>query len=77
MALNVDEKTAKVTRPAGGSKDCIDAVVSLIALPKNVPRHLNYPDRWNPLNPPTVEPSVEGYEVVGRLPEHGNFRVTL
>lgn len=77
LALNVDEKTGKVTKPAGGSKDCIDAVVSLVALLKKVPRHLNYPDRWSPPNPPAVELSAGGYEVAGTLPEHGNIRVTV
>jgi len=66
LALNVDEKTGKVTKPAGGSKDCIDAVVSLVALLKKVPRHLFIPENWNPPTPPAVELSAGGnYEVPG------------
>lgn len=66
LALNVDEKTGKVTRPAGGSKDCIDATVSLITLMKKIPRHMHSPDRWITPTPPDVQLSGSGsYEVSG------------
>lgn len=64
LALNIDENTSKVTKPAGGSKDCIDAVVSLIALMKKIHRHMYFPDRWLPPNPPQVELTSSGtYDV--------------
>jgi hypothetical protein len=78
LALNMDEKTGKVTKPAGGSKDCIDAVVSLISLMKKIPRHMHYPDRWIPPTPPQVELSGGGtYEVSGGVNERGSVTVTL
>jgi hypothetical protein len=77
LALNVDEKTGKVTKPAGGSKDCIDAVVSLVALLKKVPRHRYFPENWIPPHPPAMQLTAGGYEITGKLPEQGNVRVTL
>jgi len=78
LALNVDEKTGKVSKPAGGSKDCIDAAVGLIALMKKIPRHMHYPDHWLAPTPPQVELSASGvYDVSGVVPEHGSVRVTL
>ena len=52
LALNVDGKTSKVTKPAGGSKDCADALVSLVELLKTIPRHLHDPNNWREPEPP-------------------------
>lgn len=78
LALNFDEKTGKVTKPTGGSKDCVDAVVSLVALLKKVPRHRYFPEYWIPPRPPEVKVTDTGaYHIAGKLLERGNVRVTL
>lgn len=52
LALNVDGKTGKVTKPAGGSKDCADALVSLVALLKSISQHLHDLNNWQDPEPP-------------------------
>lgn len=52
LALNVDYKTNKVTKPAGGSKDCIDAVVSLVCLMRKLGPLFSNPLNLNAPTPP-------------------------
>lgn len=47
LALNVDEKTGKVMKPAGGSKDCVDALVSLVSVLSKVKEYKIYPENWS------------------------------
>jgi hypothetical protein len=60
LALNVDEKTGKVEKPAGGSKDCVDALVGLVELMKTIPtfRHELY--TWIKPDPPELVSSQNG-----------------
>lgn len=69
LALNVDEKTGKVSKPVGGSKDCSDALVSLVELLKTVPRHLHNPDNWYKPEIPDMKRQDDGsYKVIGGTP---------
>ncbi len=69
LALTVDEKTGKVTKPAGGSKDCIDAVVGLVELLKIAPRHLHDLGWWPTPYIPEMEKNADGsFRVVGGKP---------
>lgn len=47
LALVVDEKTGKVSKPAGGSKDCIDAVVGLVETLHIARTFLHSQQNWN------------------------------
>lgn len=58
LSLNVDENTGKVTKPAQGSKDCSDALVSLVALIRKLPRVRHYPKNWIPPKPPESEGGI-------------------
>lgn len=60
LALNVDEKTGKVEKPAGGSKDCADALVSLVALMKLVPACKHELSSWIKPTPPELTRSKNG-----------------
>ena len=69
LALTVDEKTGKVTKPAGGSKDCIDALVGLVELLKIAPRHLHDLGWWPTPHVPEMEKNADGsFRVVGGKP---------
>jgi hypothetical protein len=59
LSLNVDENTGKVTKPAQGSKDCADALVSVIELMRTIPRIKNFPEYWIPPSPPRQEIIVQ------------------
>lgn len=66
LALSVDEKTGKVSKPAGGSKDCVDALVSLVALIKMVRLRLHDLKNWRAPNPPQLQRLTNGrYQLVG------------
>ncbi len=65
LALNVDEKTGKVSRPAGGSKDCADALVSLVSLLRKLPAARHDPSHWIPPHPPELEQLQDGqYRII-------------
>lgn len=65
LALNVDEKTGKITKPAGGSKDCADALVSLVAQLRKLPQHRHYPEHWLIPAPPQQKQISDGsYNIV-------------
>lgn len=64
LALNVDEKTGKVSKPAGGSKDCIDSVVGLVELIKMLPPIRHELSLWPSPRPPAMRRlPVGGYEL--------------
>lgn len=51
-------------------------LLSLVALLKKVPRHLFFPENWNPPIPPVVELSAGGnYGIDGEVQEQGNMTV--
>jgi hypothetical protein len=79
LALNVDEKTGKVEKPAGGSKDCIDSVVGLVTLIKSLPQHMHELRSWIKPWPPQQVQSEEGtYSLVASCNEaHSRSRITL
>ncbi len=60
LALNVDEKTGKVTKPANGSKDCADALVSLVSLLRKLPSTRHNPENWVIPKPPEMEQLPNG-----------------
>jgi len=65
LALNVDEKTGKVSKPAGGSKDCSDALVSLVSLLRKLPAPRHNPDHWPLPHPPELEQLPSGqYRII-------------
>lgn len=64
LSLNVDEKPGKVSKPAQGSKDCADALVSLVALIRKVSRASHFPERWISPKPPGLEKLAgSGYQI--------------
>jgi hypothetical protein len=79
LALNVDEKTGKVEKPAGGgSKDCADALVSLVTLIKSLPPHMHELRSWIKPSPPEQVRSEEGhYRVVENSGRRPGSRITL
>ena len=77
-AVLVDEKTGKVDKPAGGTKDCIDAVVSLVALIKSLPDYMHDLQYWQQPTPPEIKYLPDGsFEFVGDVPEPFTSRVTV
>jgi hypothetical protein len=65
LALNVDEKTGKVTKPANGSKDCADALVSLVSTLRSQLKIRHFPENWTPPRPPKLEQLDEGgYRII-------------
>lgn len=60
LALSVDEKTGKVTKPAGGSKDCVDALVGLVGLIKLLPAVRHDLGTWLVPQPPELKRLPEG-----------------
>jgi len=64
LALNVDEKTGKVTKPASGSKDCADALVSLVSMLRSLPPVRHYPENWIKPNPPELKRNSDGSYVL-------------
>ncbi len=54
LTLNVDEKAGKVSKPVGGSKDCADALVSLVSLMRTLPQARHQPQYWVPPVPPEL-----------------------
>lgn len=68
LALNVDEKTGKVSKPAGGSKDCIDAVVGLVELIKLLRPIRHDLSLWpTPRPPETKRMPVGGYQLANTV----------
>jgi len=69
LALVVDEKTRKVSKPAGGSKDCIDALVSLVEMLRIALRHYHETSYWNvPYIPDMAKQPDGSYRVTGGTP---------
>jgi hypothetical protein len=69
LALVVDEKTGKVSKPAGGSKDCIDAVVGLVETLHLARTFLHSPQNWNVPHIPEMKWMDDGsYMVTGGTP---------
>jgi hypothetical protein len=79
LALDVDEKTGKVSKPAGGSKDCIDAVVGLVELIKLLPPVRHDLSLWPTPSPPETKKLPNGeYQLASPVartnPENVPFR---
>ena len=69
LALSVDEKTGKVSKPVGGSKDCVDALVGLVELLKIAPRHLHDANFWPRPHKPEFQKRPDGsFHIVGGTP---------
>ncbi len=69
LALMVDEKTGKVSKPAGGTKDCVDALVGLVELLKICPRHLHDLGWWQTPHIPEMEKQSDGsFRITGGKP---------
>ena len=65
LSLNVDNKTGKVTKPAGGSQDCIDAVVGLVAQLRKMARYQHNPELWvKPIPPEQIQLDDGQYQVI-------------
>ena len=78
LALNVDEKTGKVEKPSGGSKDCVDALVGLVTLMKSLPAHRHEHRSWIKPTPPEQTRSEHGhYQVVENSGRRLGSRITL
>ncbi len=69
LALNVDEKTGKVEKPSGGSKDCVDALVGLVELMKSIPTFRHELHTWIKPNPPELVCSQDGEYGIVESPE--------
>jgi hypothetical protein len=78
LALNVDEKTGKVEKPAGGSKDCADALVGLVTLIKLLPTFQHDLRQWIKPKPPELVHGNDGaYQVVESHDRKLGSKITL
>lgn len=78
MGLNEDGKTGKVEKGSGGSDDCIDAVVSVVAAMKSVRRNTHDINSWNGIRPrpPTVLTENSCFSITNARIESGS-RITF